>query len=178
MTSYVGNNKIDKIFAGNVEIGKVYLGNELIYQSGPSLMLYGMTFPFYGETEDAYLIGEWSTNGIIVWPMLCTITNITGTLGESGSTISYKLTEQASTSTQSYNSTIEVAGVKIYKYINSNDLVAALVLEKSVVGSTFIASVGGGGYPTSVTSTTVIGGGYTYTKDSSLDATWYTNGIR
>ena len=110
------------------------------------------------------------------------ITSISGTLGTSGSKISAKFSgSELGVDDAVYNNkTFTVNGIKVYLYRKSDAYIDnyVLVIEKSKVGSialsTFINSVTN---PTSVTTTTATGGGITYTKDASGDATWYLTGI-
>lgn len=182
MPIYIGNKRIKDIYFGSTKIGKVYKGSTLVYESGPSLKLYGTTFNYAGNQLNGYLIGSWSTSGVLM-PSRGTmaITSISGTLGTSGSKISAKYSDsELGVNDAVYNKTFTVNGIKVYLYYKSGSLLDdyALVIEKSKVGSialdTFINSVTN---PTSVTTTTATGGGITYTKNASGDATWYLTGI-
>ena len=183
MSINIGNSKIGKIYVGSTAIGKVYKGSELMWESGPSLKLYGTTFNYAGNQINGYLIGSWSTSGVLM-PSRGTlsITSISGTLGASGSKISGKYSSSDLGFVDAvYNKTFTVNGIKVYLYYKYASLLDdyALVMEKSKVGSialdAFINLVTN---PTSVTTTTAVGGGITYTKDSSGDATWYLTGVK
>ena len=52
MTIHIGSTKIGKINVGSSAIGKVYNGSSIVFQSGPSLKLYGMTFQMNNQTFD------------------------------------------------------------------------------------------------------------------------------
>jgi hypothetical protein len=181
MTIYFGNKKIGKLNFGGISIGEVYKGNQLVYQSGPSLKLYGITTTVSGYTFPSYLVGSYSTSGLIAFTAGGkTITRIYGNLGQSGSVV-YCDDGMGNTLSQIYYRTSTINGLKIYEYGEGGsnfNLNPFWVLEGSKVGSTFIMAMSNCHNPSSVTSTTVVGGGYTYTRDSSRDATWSLSGIK
>lgn len=194
MSINIGNSKIGKIYAGSTEIAKVYHGSTLVWESGPSLKLYGMTYESGGSTPfNGYLIGSWSTSGIFIAGPFgvnstnTTITAISGTLGSNGSKISVQYGDELGASDVPYVRTYTVNNVKIYLYESSIGGVTVnshiCVMEKSKVGSAVLSSstLGTGtvtGNPSSVTSTTCVCSGTTCTKDSSIDATWYLSGVK
>ena len=182
MTVYVGSSKIGKINNGSTAIGKVYNGSSLVFQSGPSLKLYGMTFQMNNQTFDAYLVGSWSTSGLI-----STLGNgrpirkITGTLGQSGSKVYYSVGDDTDEIYDTYYKTTTLDGLKIYEYGevgNNFNFFSLWVLEGSKVGSIALLSMSNCHKPSSVNSTTCVGGGYTYTRKASTDATWSLTGVK
>lgn len=183
MSINIGNNKIGKIYIGSTAIGKVYKGSELMWESGPSLKLYGTTFTWNGNQINGYLIGSWSTSGVLMLSRgTMDITSISGTLGASGSKISGKDNDTDLGFVDAvYNKTFTVNGVKVYLYYKYRNILSdyVLVMEKSKVGSIVLWTlIGTVTNPTSVTTTTATGGGFTHTKDTSGDATWYLSGVK
>lgn len=181
MTIYFGNKKIGKLNFGGISIGEVYKGNQLVYQSGPSLKLYGLTTTVSGYTYPSYLVGSYSTSGLIAFAGGAkVITRIYGNLGQTGSVV-YYTDSMGNEASHIYYKTSTINGLKIYEYgeVGSNFNFSSLwVLEGSKVGSTFILAMSNCHNPTSVTSSTVVGGGYTYTRDATKDATWSLSGIK
>lgn len=192
MSINIGNSKIGKIYVGSTAIGKVYKGSELMWESGPSLKLYGMSYESGGNIVHGYLIGSWSTSAVYLAGTFgsagtnATITSISGTLGVNGSKINIQVGETGGVDIP-YVRTYTTNGVKIYLYETSvggftmNDHVC--VMEKSKVGSTALwaTTFGTGtvtGNPSSVTSTTCVCAGTTCNRDSSTDATWYLTGVK
>ena len=184
MTIYFGNKKIGKLNFGGISIGEVYKGNQLVYQSGPSLKLYGITTTIGGYPYDSYLVGSYSTSGFIAAsPSIpCEITNIYGTLGQSGSVVYYNSPLLGQEDSYRYYKTSTINGLKIYEYGevgNNFNFYSLWVLEGSKVGSYLLLSGSNCYNPNSVTNSTVDGGGaYQYTRDSSRDATWSLSGIK
>lgn len=182
MTIHIGSTKIGKINVGSSAIGKVYNGSSIVFQSGPSLKLYGMTFQMNNQTFDAYLVGSWSTSGLIASvAMGRPITKITGTLGQSGSRVYYRLSDEYDEDYFNYYKTTTYNGLKIYEYGevgNNFNFFSLWVMEGSKVGSTFLLAMSNCHNPSSVNSTTCVGGGYTYTRKAANDATWSLTGVK
>lgn len=183
MSINIGNNKIGKIYIGSTAIGKVYKGSELMWESGPSLKLYGTTYTWGGTQSDGYLVGSWSTSGVLMSSRLTTtITSMSGTLGASGSKISGKVNDSDLGFVDVvYNKTFTVNGVKVYLYYKYGSILSdyVLVMEKSKIGSICLWTLFGlVTNPTSVTTTTATGDGVTHTKDTSGNATWYLTGVK
>lgn len=178
MTVYVGSSKIGKISNGSTSIGKVYKGSELVFQSGPSANMYGLTFSMNNQTFDAYLVGSYSTSGIIVCiPSPTAITKITGTLGASGSKVYFM--DYSNTETYyPYLKTTTVNNIKYYDYGNSGGMMGIVVMEKSKAGSYMLSIISNSFKPSSVNSTTVVGGGYTFTRKAANDKTWSLTGMK
>lgn len=195
---YKGSQKEGKVYIGGTKIGKVYKGSSLVYQSQKSLRLYG-----YGNVSDTsiyYLIGGTTTSN----PYLAmvnssepgiagkvTITSITGTLGQSGSsaTVTFYSGSSSYNSTGKYSATYNINNVILYRYLVDNSSITYRVfwvMEGSTVGSyalytRWINVNYGFGFPSSVGSDT-----FTYywekyqtsgTRNSSLDKTWTINGV-
>lgn len=183
MSINIGNSKIGKIYVGSTAIGKVYQGNTLIWESGPSLKLYGAYHSGSSTTVWSYVIGSWSTSGLVIRSQSKSrkITSITGVLGTSGSKIS--ASGGGTTTDATFNKAITINGIKVYLYFKANSGGVIddwlCVMEGSVVGSTVLVNYGAEPTkPTSVTSTTVTDAYVAYTKDSSTDATWYLTGVK
>lgn len=173
MTIYFGNKKIGKLNFGGISIGEVYKGNQLVYQSGPSLKLYGITNIINNVNTPSYLVGSYSTSGkATMAPIPYLLTYIEGSLGQSGSVISTD-----ATSRYAYENTSIINGIKVYNY--RADFMNVLVMEGSTVGSCVLGGIGWF-TPTSVTNTTVVlpDGWGNCTRDATRDATWTLSGIK
>ena len=173
MTIYFGNKKIGKLNFGGISIGEVYKGNQLVYQSGPSLKLYGLIHTLDNANLPSYLVGSYSTSGkVTTTSMLELLSYIEGSLGQSGSVIGIRGTLRFS-----YADTSIINGIKVYRY--NADFVDVLVMDGSTVGSYVLGGIGWF-TPTSVTNTTVVlpAGWGTCTRDATRDATWTLSGIK
>ena len=53
--SYIGTNKLGKIFLGTTAIGKAYLGTDLVFQTGPSLPAGYTRLQYVGTDSRAYV---------------------------------------------------------------------------------------------------------------------------
>lgn len=183
MSINIGNNNIGEIYVGSSVIGEIYKGSELVYKSGPSLKLYGTTFDLNENQANGYLVGSWSTEGVLMPSRVqMIITSISGTLGASGSKISAETDDSSLTIINAvYDKTFTINGINVYLYYKYGNILSdyALVMENSEVESIILYSIRySATNPSSVTTTTATGGGFTHTKDASGDATWYLNGIR
>lgn len=185
MSINIGNSKIGKIYVGSTAIGKVYKGNELMWESGPSLKLYGSSYNWSGNTAYSYVAGSWSTSGLVMKTVAnAKITAVTGTLGANGSSIRVEIVygDYTFVYNATYNKTNTVNGINLYLYIDNSSYFTTYfsVMEGSKVGSTVLwTSLGGEPVkPSSATSTTLVAGGATYTRDTSRDATWYLTGVK
>lgn len=185
MSINIGNSKIGKIYVGSTAIGKVYKGSELMWESGPSLKLYGASYNWNGNTAYTYVAGSWSTSGLIMKSVAGSeIASITGTLGSSGSKITVNITSGENTwiYNATYSKTNTVNGIKVYLYSDNDSYFTHYfsVMEGSKVGSYALWTMlqGEPVKPSSATSTTLVANGTTYTRDSSRDATWYLTGVK
>lgn len=177
MPIYKGSVKQKDIYIGSTKIGKVYKGSKLVFQSGPSAKMYGLTGSMGNQTFDAYLVGSYSMSGIIVCiPSPTAITKITGTLGASGSKV-YFIDRDVETS-YPYLKTTTVNNIKYYDYGKSGGMSGLVVMEKSKAGSYMLLTLFNSFKPSSVNSTTVVGGGYTYTRNAANDKTWSLTGVK
>ena len=185
MPIYVGSTKIGKVYVGSTAIGKVYKGSELVWESGPSLRLYGSSYNWSGNTVYSYVAGSWSTSGLVMKSVGSDkITAITGTLGTNGSSIRVETVygDYTFVYNATYNKTNTVNGINVYLYIDNSSYFTTYfsVMEGSKVDSTILSTSMQGEpvKPSSATSTTLVAGGTTYTRDTSRDATWYLTGVK
>ena len=179
MSINIGNTKIGKVFIGSTEIAKIYQGNILLFENDKSI-------PAYAYTKDSkvtYLLGSNSTSGFISidggidTDELPTLTNISGTLGTSGSKIRCNNVAVDCL----YNSTKTYSGVKIYVYKNDSDFVDTyiFVIEDSIVGSKCAWCATANSYsPTSVTSNSMTYNSRTFTRASSYDKKFTRKGFK
>lgn len=186
MSIYKGNQKQGTIYKGSTKIGKVYKGSSLVYQSEPSLPLYGCYRTISGNNYYAYLIGLYSTSGAFSYfPFIMTLTTMTGTLGASGSKITRLDTPGSSTGSitleQPYYKTITLNNLKVYVYgLGGSSGLTTYILEKSTLGSYVIYNPYQDRsklYPSSVTSTKIVYEGTNFTRDSTRDAVWRPSGV-
>lgn len=178
MPIYKGSVKQKDIYIGSTKIGKVYKGSQLVYQSGPSANMYGLTYSMGGQTLDAYLVGSYSMSGIIVCsPSPTAITKITGTLGASDSKV-YFIDPSNRETYYPYLKTTTVNNIEYYDYGTSGGLMGMVVMEKSKAGSYMLSVFANSFKPSSVDSTTVVGGGYTFTRKAANDKTWSLTGMK
>lgn len=174
MPIYKGSVKQKDSYIGSTKIGKVYKGSQLVYQSGPSAKMYGLT----GSMGfDAYLVGSYSMSGIIVnYPIPTEITKITGTLGASDSKVYFM--DRGVEASYPYLKTTTVNNIKYYDYGKSGGMSGLVVMEKSKAGSYMLLTLSNSFKPSSVNSTTVVGGGYTFTRNAANDKTWSLTGVK
>ena len=122
-----------------------------------------------------YLIGDYSTSGLLAkgyTSNLCNITSINGTLGASGSSLGI-IDSFGRTGTCSYSATVTVNNIKVYKYVLSST--TYLVLEDSVVGSLVFVQ---DSYSTLVVNeNNIVLNGQTYSKDTSYEKLWTPEGL-
>ena len=194
---YKGSQKEGKVYKGGTKIGKIYKGSQLVYQSQKSLRLYG-----YGNVSDTsiyYLIGGTTTSNpylAMVNPSepgiagKATITSITGTLGQSGSsaTVIFYSGSSSFNSIGTYSATYNINNVILYRYLVDGTVTYRVfwVMEGSTVGSyalytRWININSGFGFPSSVGSDTFTyywsGNQTSGIRNSSLDKTWTINGV-
>lgn len=175
-----GSQKEGTIYKGGTKIGKVYKGDTLVYKSQKNLVLYA-----FGNAS-LYLIGSYDVNGIIaLLPGFETITDINGTLGQSGSIVYCQSGDMQSVVTY-YAQTIVVANVRIYSYENSGQGLAwkyIYVLENSHVGSPCISRMNQATErPDVITSSNITYkssgmGNSSANRTSQYDRVWTINGI-
>lgn len=178
MTVYYGNTKIGNIYYGGTKVNKVYYGNTLVYSSGLSIWKFT-----YASNNSAYLIGDYSTSGVVEIMFLAgaKIESITGTLGAAGSKI-----KPVNDTTYSYYKTYQLQGLTVYEYTLASTYggYSCLVYKDSKVGDTGLASYwpNASNTITSVSGNTMVfkvGGStsYTATRDTSYLAKWTTEGF-
>ena len=188
MTIYKGSQKEGKIYKGGIKISKIYKGSQLVYQSGPQIQLYGYTNSD-SKPEGAGMIGGMSTafpyyyaTSLNVYPK--TIKSMNGSLGTSGSTITYL--HKTSDYTATYNRQVTINGIKLYFYLASQTFYFGIwVMEGSIVGSTILpcdaCNTRNLGFPNSCDSNSmthyVISGSATHNRNASLDKIWTLNGL-
>ena len=174
MPIYKGSTLIKDLRIGNTQIKKVYKGSTLIYSAGVPV------WRFTHSNGTQFLIGEYSTNGYgantpidVTDPPNPAITNISGTLGASGSTI-----KVGDDYTYTYNGVKTFSGVTVYQYTFTPYLsvpLACYVLANSSVGTHvvygFILDI------QNVTSTTIKVGNTTYNRDSTYEKRFTLSGI-
>lgn len=183
------------------KIAKIYKGSELVYSSisGSRFQLYG----YSGNASDhfgvskTFLIGGMTLgnpycNNFIhstygEYSFWAAIKNISGTLGESGSTITYRAENFPNDVTFNYYNTYQVNGITLYFYLNSSSVYeGSWVMEGSTIGSICLdvklANSYSFGYPTAASesscTTYVSSSQYTFNRDSSLDCIWTLEGIK
>ena len=185
---YKGSQKEGKVYKGSTKIGKVYKGNQLLYQNAKQIQLYGYT-KSNNVADGAGMIGGMSTafpyyyvTSIKVYPK--TIKSMSGSLGTSGSTITYFHTTSDCTAT--YNKQVTINGIKLYFYLaRSNVNYGIWVMEGSIIGSTVLpcdlCNTQNLGFPNSCDSNSMTHyGSYntmTHNRNASLDKIWTLNGL-
>lgn len=131
MTIHKNSNKLDDIYVGSTEIGKIYKGSTLVYEKKKGV-------PVWGFSSNTWLIGDYSTKGLVHDPNKHTfiLTAINGSLGKSGSSIKVKI-ENGNVATMSYNYNLTVNNYLFHKYSSpaSHTKYQLYVLQGSVVGN-------------------------------------------
>lgn len=132
MPIYKGSNKIDEIYIGSTKIGKIYKGSTLIYEKKKGV-------PVWGFDSNTWLVGDYSTNGLVdnnASNLIFTLSAINGSLGQSGSKITVKANNGTS-ATASYNYNLTVNNYLFHKYTltSSYTKYQFYVLQGSVVGN-------------------------------------------
>lgn len=188
---YKGSQKEGKVYKGGTKIGKIYKGNQLVYQSGPQIQLYGYNNGSYvvgmiGRMNTGYPYYN-TTSTYNNFPQL--ISGISGTLGSSNSTVTFGWTNSSgsySNHTGTYQKEFIIDGIKLYFYCHSATYYFGIwVMEGSVVGSM--------GMPCVTTNTKAFGVSksansssmsyymmkyeQTATRNSSKDKIWTLNGL-
>ena len=133
MSIYHGSSEIEDIYIGSVKIGRVYKGNTLVYESAKKM-------PIYGYGSNKYILGSNSVSGVVVEGLLDTITAITGTLGQSGSSVTISSDNSDMDGSEfPYYDTISFNGVRLHIYAEifllGQIFRAAYVLEDAKTGS-------------------------------------------
>lgn len=131
MTIYKSSNKLDDIYVGSTEISKVYKGSTLVYEKKKGV-------PVWGFSSNTWLVGDYSTNGLVDDPNnnTFTLSAISGSLGQSGSKITVKTQKDTSVSA-SYNYNITVNNYLFHKYTYTASFTKYqfYVLQGSIVGN-------------------------------------------
>lgn len=132
MTIYKSSNKLDDIYVDSTEISKIYKGSTLVYEKKRGV-------PVWGFDSNTWLVGDYSTNGLVdnnASNLIFTLSAINGSLGQSGSKITVKANNGTS-ATASYNYNLTVNNYLFHKYTltSSYTKYQFYVLQGSVVGN-------------------------------------------
>lgn len=176
MTIYKENTQCVSLNKGTTIFTEVYKGSQLLYSSGPNLSI-----PIYEYTssdrDTLYLVGSKSIQGCLIDHIREEyIYRIIGTLGSSGSQISYP----SGTYTADYIETINCKGINLYVY-EFPDHINYFVHQDCIEGSNALASspkLGGRVHPFSYdmnTDSFVFIKTYTYKR---LYAKYYPTGVK
>lgn len=155
MSIYKSSNKLDDIYVGSTEIGKIYKGSTLVYEKKRGV-------PVWGFDSNSWLVGDYSTNGLVdnnPNNLIFTLTAISGSLGQSGSSITIKASNgYSSSASYSYNLTVNNYLFHKYTLTSTYTKYQFYVLQGSVVGNYVLCFYKGGQYmdssdrPTSVST--------------------------
>lgn len=183
---YKGSQKEGTVDKGNTKFSKIYKGNQLVYQkiSGVTLFWLSNFNDYYGNPRATYALAKWASDackvGDFLNPLTATITSISGTIGQGGSSVNV---QGNSISWFKYRMTID--GVHVYSSPNGATGQAAIlgnpiifVLNNSVVGSTVLATQANynGLYWDSVNPNRV-GDLSGYTQNPAKNKIWTINGV-
>lgn len=201
MSLVINTTKITKIYKGSSLISKVYKGNQLVYQKQSSgLRLYGYKYESKDSYTQTYSIGGQTTENPIM--MITTnaiewnavgkvVSEINGTLGETGSSIKISA---GNNNEYKYNTQTVINGITIYlySYLNKGSWITfddrIYILPNSKVGSIGLGvdlaspvsetTPSGFKYPISIDNSQLsTEGGYSHSREPSLDVLWTVNAI-
>ena len=188
---YSGSTKIGELYYGNQKIKEAYYGDIKVYTNFVGLPVWEFTGSGY---QPLYLFGEYSTSGIAcpggtggqtpVVNLTGTLKTISGTLGQSGSSITINATGNSPpTGSFSYEKTITSFGKKIYQYRTVPSWTFDVYLyEDSVVGDTILCSCNFGDTQViSLTDSQIVAtitfNNVTYTRNGSYLKYWNKDGL-
>ena len=141
MTIYKSSNKLDDIYIGSTKISKVYKGSTLVYEKKKGV-------PVWGFDSNTWLVGDYSTNGLVdnnPNNLIFTLLAINGSLGQSDSSITIKASNgYSSTASYSYNLIVNNYLFHKYTFTSTYTKYQFYVLQGSVVGNYVLCFYKGG----------------------------------
>lgn len=153
MPIHFGNNKIDKLFYGDIEIKEVYLGSDKIYQNIKGIPVWRFTT---NQNYILYLLCEYSMDGYVILSLIAvatTIRSINGVIGQSGSSI---VPDNDPSWNYSFSRVVNINNKIFYEYIGSQyNFGKVLVLPNSEVNDTVLSSINGTYEVTSLTDSAI-----------------------
>jgi len=190
MPIYNGSDKIKDLYYGGTKIKEAYYGNTKVYGSFVGLNVWRFTSSGYAPL---HLFGSYDLSGIacpsgtggqVVIDLTGTIKTISGTLGQSGSSITINASGSSPpTGSLSYQNTITSFDKKIYQYRATPSWTFDVYLyEDSVVGDTVLCGCNFGNTQiTSLTNNqivvTITYNNITYTRNTTYSKIWTKDGL-